>query len=167
MEAKVRDDTLASIRAAFPKEGLFAEKEWLISPEPFAISAKFAQELEKLGHQLFVFQKACNQLYQLSARGKQPLWITKYLDAYSLPGYMWDEIAGVALIDPSIITGQKQLYMDIDVDHGASYGKTIFWDANTQVPPYIRLANVQFDIDAEKFYRLYIDLMTRAPNTKR
>ena len=88
--------------------------------------------------------------------------ITKYLDQYSLPGYMWDEIAGVALIDPSIITGQKQLYMDIDVDHGASYGKTIFWDPKTEVPPYLRLANVQFDIDAEKFYKIYIDLMTRS-----
>jgi len=87
--------------------------------------------------------------------------ITKYLDQYSLPGYMWDEIAGVALIDSSIITGQKQLYMDIDVDHGASYGKTIFWNPKTQVPPYLRLANVQFDIDAEKFYKIYIDLMTR------
>jgi purine nucleosidase len=92
--------------------------------------------------------------------------VTQYLDKYSLPGYMWDEIAGVALIDPSIITGQKQLYMDIDVDHGASYGKTIFWDPKTQVPPYLKLANVQFDIDAEKFYKLYIDLMTRAPRSQ-
>ena len=89
--------------------------------------------------------------------------VTQYLDKYSLPGYMWDEIAGAALIDPSIITGQKQLYMDIDVDHGASYGKTIFWDSKAQVPPYLRLANVQFDIDAEKFYKLYIELMTRPP----
>jgi inosine-uridine nucleoside N-ribohydrolase len=89
--------------------------------------------------------------------------ITEYLDKYSLPGYMWDEIAGIALIDPSIITGRKQLYVDIDVDHGASYGKTIFWDPKTQVPPYLRLANVQFDIDAEKFYKLYTDLMTRPP----
>ncbi len=87
--------------------------------------------------------------------------VTQYLDKYSLPGYMWDEIAGAALIDPSIITGQKQLYMDIDVDHGASYGKTIFWNSAAKVPPYLRLANVQFDIDAEKFYKLYIDLMTR------
>ena len=39
--------------------------------------------------------------------------------------------------------------------------KTIFWDAKAQVPPYLRIANVQFDIDAEKFYKLYIDLMTR------
>ena len=98
--------------------------------------------------------------------GKANTPITQYLDKYSLPGYMWDEIAGAALIDPSIITGQKQLYMDIDIDHGASYGKTIFWDAQAQVPPYLRLANVQFDIDAEKFYKLYIDLMTRPPHRR-
>jgi len=93
--------------------------------------------------------------------GKGGTPITQYLDKYSLPGYMWDEIAGVALIDPSIITGQKKLYMDIDIDHGASYGKTLFWDASAPVPPYERLANVQFDIDAEKFYKIYTDLMAR------
>jgi purine nucleosidase len=92
--------------------------------------------------------------------------VTEYLDKYSLPGYMWDEIAGAALIDPSIITGQKQLYMDIDIDHGASYGKTLFWDASAPVPPYERLATVQFDIDAEKFYKIFVDLMTRPVGKK-
>jgi len=89
--------------------------------------------------------------------------VTRYLAKYSLSGYMWDEIAGAGLIDPSMITVQKQLYMDIDIDHGASYGKTIFWDASAKVPPYVRLANVQFDLDTAKFYKLYIDLMTRPP----
>ncbi|MBV9009830.1 MAG: hypothetical protein JO354_11800 [Verrucomicrobia bacterium] len=69
------------IRSAIPAEGLFAEKEWLISPEAFAITEKVAAELEQLGHRLFKFQRACNQLYQLSARGKQPAWIAGYLDA--------------------------------------------------------------------------------------
>ncbi len=101
-----------------------------------------------------------------AAIGKANTPITQYMDKYSLPGYMWDEIAGVALIDPSIIVGQKQLYMDIDIDHGASYGKTLFWDASAKVPPYERLANVQFDIDAEKFYKIYVDLMTRPPGKK-
>ncbi|MFL6567831.1 MAG: hypothetical protein ACJ8LI_01585, partial [Chthoniobacterales bacterium] len=77
--------TLEAIRGAFPAEGLFAEKDWLISPEPFAIEAKFAKELERLGHQLYVFQRACNQLYQQSAKGKQPAWIAKYLDAGKPP----------------------------------------------------------------------------------
>jgi len=90
--------------------------------------------------------------------------VTRYLAKYSLSGYMWDEIAGAALIDPSIITVQKQLYMDIDIDHGASYGKTIFWDSSAHVPPYLRLASVQFDLDTAKFYKLYVDLMTRPPS---
>ena len=76
---------LEAIRAAFPPEGLFAEKDWLLSPEPFAIDHSLGKNLERLGHQLFVFQRACNQLYQQSAKGKQPAWVTKYLDAGKPP----------------------------------------------------------------------------------
>ena len=75
------EDRQAAIRAAFPKDGLFAEKDWLLSPDAFPIDKKFLAELEQLGHRLFVFQRACNQLYQLSIRGKQPEWVARYLDA--------------------------------------------------------------------------------------
>ena len=75
------ENKLDAIRDALPNEGLFADKDWLISPDAFPISEKFASELEQLGHRLFVFQRACNQLYQLSVRGKQPAWIAQYLDA--------------------------------------------------------------------------------------
>jgi len=75
------ENKLDAIRDAIPSEGLFAAKDWLISPDAFPISEKFASELEQLGHRLFVFQRACNQLYQLSVRGKQPAWIAQYLDA--------------------------------------------------------------------------------------
>src|SRR5437867_2504929 len=75
------EDRLKAIRAAFPKEGLFAEKEWLVSPDAFPIDRKFLADLEQLGHRLFVFQRACNQLYQLSVKGKQPEWVARYLDA--------------------------------------------------------------------------------------
>jgi hypothetical protein len=78
---QVQDDKLATIRAAFPKEGLFAEKDWLLAPDAFPIEKKFVTELEQLGHRLFVFQRACNQLYQLSIKGKQPSWVARYLDA--------------------------------------------------------------------------------------
>ena len=78
---QLQDDNLATIRAAFPKEGLFAEKAWLLSPDAFPIEKKFVTELEQLGHRLFVFQRACNQLYQLSIKGKQPSFVARYLDA--------------------------------------------------------------------------------------
>jgi hypothetical protein len=74
-------DQLASIRNALPKEGLFAEKDFLLSPDPFPIDHAFEKELEQLGHRLFVFQRACNELYQRSIKGKQPPWIAAYLDA--------------------------------------------------------------------------------------
>jgi hypothetical protein len=81
MQVQLQDERLATIRAAFPKEGLFAKKEWLLSPDAFRIDKKFSRDLEQLGHRLFVFQRACNQLYQLSVKGKQPDWVARYLDA--------------------------------------------------------------------------------------
>jgi hypothetical protein len=77
----VQDERLATIRNSFPKEGLFAEKDWLLSPDAFPIEQKCLADLEQLGHRLFVFQRACNQLYQLSVKGKQPEWVARYLDA--------------------------------------------------------------------------------------
>lgn len=77
----VKDDRLTAIRSSFPKEGLFAEKDWLLSPDAFPIEKKFLADLEQLGHRLLVFQRACNQLYQLSVKGKQPAWVARYLDA--------------------------------------------------------------------------------------
>jgi hypothetical protein len=77
----VQDDRLSTIRNSFPKEGLFAERDWLLSPDAFPIEKRFLSDLEQLGHRLFVFQRACNQLYQLSIKGKQPDWVARYLDA--------------------------------------------------------------------------------------
>src|SRR5438270_575723 len=69
----VQDNKIDIIRKAFPKEGLFAEKDWLLSPDAFPIEQKFLTELEQLGHRLFVYQR--------SVKGKQPEWISRYLDA--------------------------------------------------------------------------------------
>jgi len=68
------------IRNAVPEEGLFDGKDWLVSPEPFPVSNAFADELEKLGHRLHLFVRACNLLYFQSVKGKQPRWIAELLD---------------------------------------------------------------------------------------
>ena len=73
-------EKVAAIEAAAPPEGLFDGKSWLVSPEPFPIDAAFAEELEKLGYRLQLFNRACNLLYQQSVSGKLPAWIADYLD---------------------------------------------------------------------------------------
>ncbi len=67
------------------------------------------------------------------------------------------------MVDPSIITEQRELYVDIDIDHGPSYGETLFWGPEAIVPPYEHKATVQFNVDTKKLYDLYIKLMTQPP----
>jgi purine nucleosidase len=89
--------------------------------------------------------------------------VAHYLTQYSVESFMWDELSAAAMVDPTIITGQKQLYVDIDIDHGPSYGETLFWQPATELPPYERIATVQFDVDTQKLYDLYVKLMTQPP----
>jgi hypothetical protein len=68
------------IREAMPPGGLFAGKEWRVSPEPFVLPPGMDEELEKLGFRLRKFLEACNLLYRLSVSSKQPAWIAELLD---------------------------------------------------------------------------------------
>ncbi len=74
------DATWQALRDALPKGGLFAEKSWRWAPRPLALSKNQAEELSRLGQRLWLFQKACNDLYALSASGRQPSWVAELLD---------------------------------------------------------------------------------------
>lgn len=79
----------------------------------------------------------------------------------SILDFLWDELAAVAWLDPTIITKSEKLYVDVDTDHGASYGNTLVWAQGNQPGQGEILADVQVDLDKEKFYREFVDLMTR------
>jgi hypothetical protein len=53
---------------------------WRVSPEPFALTAGQLDTIERLGHDLLVFYRALNNLYNRSARGTAPAFIAEYLD---------------------------------------------------------------------------------------
>lgn len=104
--------------------------------------------------------------------GKANTPLSRYLTQFSRPSFMWDEISAVAWLDPSIITRQQELYVNIDIDHGPSYGQTIFVEKDMPstpghplrprtMPSWWRVATVQWDLDTERFYRNYIHLMSR------
>src|SRR3954469_20837564 len=72
--------TLRALHDAFPSEGLFADKEWLLTPRPFPLGPALREELGKLGYRLLLFARACNTLHHFSNKGGQPRWIADYLD---------------------------------------------------------------------------------------
>ncbi|HEY4485821.1 MAG TPA: hypothetical protein VI702_05845 [Nitrospiria bacterium] len=53
---------------------------WRISPEPFYLTPRELQSLRELGPRLLAFYTALNQLYLASVKGRQPEWISRYLD---------------------------------------------------------------------------------------
>lgn len=75
--------------------------------------------------------------------------------------YLWDELAAVAWLDPMVITKSQKLYVDVDIDHGATYGETLVWAEGNQPGRGESLVEVQVDLDTAKFYREFVELMTR------
>ncbi|HKS82048.1 MAG TPA: nucleoside hydrolase [Candidatus Acidoferrales bacterium] len=91
-------------------------------------------------------------------------YVAKYANA-NLSHYLWDELAAAAWLDPSIITSWKKMYLDVSIDHGATYGNTLTYPENDPPTDHGPLADVQEDLDTVKFYKEFVELMSRpTPN---
>ena len=73
---------------------------------------------------------------------------------------MWDELAAVAWIDPTIITKREMLYMDVDLGKGAGYGNTLTWTEKDKPKISLELIEIQDDLDQDKFYKMFVDLLS-------
>lgn len=93
------------------------------------------------------------------AKGQYPA--AQYTAKYASAGYLWDELAAVAWLDPSIITKTHKVYLDVSVDHGISYGDTLVWTDATRPHLGEREVEIQDDLDQPKFYHEFVDLMVR------
>jgi hypothetical protein len=74
-----------ALKSSLPAGGLFADKEWVLSPEPFRLSKAEVKELTGMGHRLRVFYEACDRIYIRSKKGTLPPYISDYLDAGKPP----------------------------------------------------------------------------------
>lgn len=73
---------------------------------------------------------------------------------------IWDTITVGYLVDPSIVTDMREVWIDMDDIFGPNYGRSIGYYED---PPVAGLQKVQFinRIDNDRFWDLYVDLMTR------
>ncbi len=90
--------------------------------------------------------------------------VARYVAKFAMltPGadIMWDEIAAAAWIDPSIIARSESRYMSVDIDHGPGYGNTLSWSVKDASHPNAQPVQIQFDLDTQRFYRMFVSLMT-------
>jgi purine nucleosidase len=73
----------------------------------------------------------------IAAIAKSPAPAAQYIAKYADEEYMWDELAAIAWLDPSIITRTEKLYLDVSTDHGATYGDTLAWPPGSQPSTFV------------------------------
>ena len=92
------------------------------------------------------------------ARSNNPA--AQYVAKYSAErGYLWDELAACAWLDPAIITRERALYMDVDLSRGPGYGDTLTWDEKSKPASDPQLVHAQVDLDLPRFTKMFVGLM--------
>jgi inosine-uridine nucleoside N-ribohydrolase len=92
-------------------------------------------------------------------------YVATYSRLHGQYNYLWDELAALAWLDPSLITAKDTRYLDIDLNRGAGYGNTLSWTEQDKPKIVGQPAEIQVDLDAPRFYKMFVDLLT-APTPK-
>jgi purine nucleosidase len=87
-------------------------------------------------------------------------YIGQYAHLHGNYNYLWDELAAAAWLDPSLITKKEVMFMDVDLEHGAGYGNTVAWSQQDRPKIELQPVEVQDDLDLERFYKLFVDLLS-------
>jgi len=108
------------------------------------------------------------QLIEQIKSGKSPAarYIGEYSHLYGEYNYLWDELAALAWLDPTLITKKETRYMDVDLDRGANYGNILTWSENDKPKLEVRPVEIQVDLDLERFYKMFVDL-SQAPTPEK
>ena len=98
---------------------------------------------------------------------KSPNPAARYMAKYMPVGvsYLWDELTAAAWLDPGLITAERKLYMDVDLDRGAGYGDTLVWEEKAKPARDVGLVHAQMNVDMPKFAAMMIKLLS-APTPK-
>jgi len=93
-------------------------------------------------------------------------YVGKYSRLYGEYNYLWDELTAAAWLDPSLITRKETRLMDVDLGRGANYGNVLTWTNQDKPKIEVQPVEIQMDLDTEKFYKMFVDLLL-APTPKK
>lgn len=83
--------------------------------------------------------------------------------------FIWDELTAAILLQPAITTKVEERYIDIDVNYGPNYGRSIGYHESRRrslahpenFPAGTQKVKIVFDIDRDAFWNLFVELMTK------
>jgi purine nucleosidase len=95
-----------------------------------------------------------------SANSPAAKYVANYARLRGEYNYLWDELASVAWLDPSVITAKDKRYLDIDLSRGAGYGDTLSWTEEDKPKIHGPQIEIQVDLNTQKFYKEFVDLLS-------
>ena len=98
------------------------------------------------------------ELVKRIAEKKTPL--TEYIAKYAERGLpLWDELTVGIFVDPTLVTKQTAVAMDVDLSHGSAYGTARIW--SDKVAPQLgeRKVNLIEDVDVKRFIDEFVTAM--------
>lgn len=95
-----------------------------------------------------------------AAKSPAAKYVANYARIRGEYNYLWDELASVAWLDPSVITAKDKRYLDIDLSRGAGYGDTLSWTEEDKPKIHGPQVEIQVDLNTEKFYKEFVDLLS-------
>jgi len=87
-------------------------------------------------------------------------YVGQYARLHGEYNYLWDELSALAWLDSGLITKKETRYMDIELERGAGYGNTQTWTDHDKPKVEVQPVEVQVDLDKEKFYKMFVALLT-------
>lgn len=73
---------------------------------------------------------------------------------------MYDQIAVASIIDPTLVS-RERLYVDVNIDHGISYGVSVGGRELWPGAEGAQQMNVQYDLDWPRFIEMFIERVQR------
>ncbi|MGD0798466.1 MAG: nucleoside hydrolase [Acidobacteriaceae bacterium] len=93
-------------------------------------------------------------------------YVTKFVRRPVLINYLWDELAAAAWIDPTLITAERYVYMDVATGHGPNYGDTLTWAEPYKPDLPLNKVHAQMDVDLPRLQKFLVDRLSQpAPHT--
>lgn len=117
-------------------------KKIVCTPVDISIQTRFTEEMKK----------------KIEASGTD---LARYVAKFYGANYLWDELAAAAWLDPTLITKKQTYYMNVNIEHGASYGDTLIWSEKDKPKLAVQPVEVQMSLDKSKFYDMFVSLLSR------
>ena len=82
--------------------------------------------------------------------------VTEFLAKYAIKLPLWDELAAAVAVDRSLVTGQIEAAMDVDLDHGMHYGQVHVWPEAIAPHQGERKVTIVQKVDFDRFYDQFV-----------